>query len=190
MVEHDNKVYNEDLEWKNSTIEILVRAMVKLSNMEDTTLLEDMRKVQDMVKKVLKNKTNGDDDAKKTEDGKTDVSEADGPHAGDAEEMLILRPKLKRRKKTKVEKLLCDETGILPKHLDRRSRRMKKPNHVETDAMMSSTMQPKVSASINLIKKEEQNSVSAVVNMLNTKTRQSTQKEFRMHAWAVYNVDE
>ena len=57
MVEHDNKVYNEDLEWKNSTIEILVRAMVKLSNMEDTTLLEDMRKVQDLVKKVFKNKT-------------------------------------------------------------------------------------------------------------------------------------
>ena len=45
MVEHDNKVYNEDLEWKNSTIEIIVRAMVKLSNMEDTTPLEDMRKV-------------------------------------------------------------------------------------------------------------------------------------------------
>ena len=70
MVEHDNKVYNEDLEWKNSTIEILVRAMVKLSNMEDTTLLEDMRKVQDLVKKVFKNKTNGDNDTKKIEDGK------------------------------------------------------------------------------------------------------------------------
>ena len=152
MVEHDNKVHNEDLEWKNSTIEILVRAMVKLSNMEDTTLLEDMRKVQDLVKKVFKNKTNGDDDAKKTVDDKNDVSEADGPNADNAEEMLILRPKLKRRKKTEVEKL-CDETGILPKHLDRRSRRMKKPNHVETDAMMSSTMQPKVSASINLIKR-------------------------------------
>ena len=62
---------------------------------------------------------------------------------------------------------------------------MKKSNHSETDAMMSSTIQPKVSASINLMKRMQQNSMSAVVNIVSTNT-QSAQKEFRMHAWAAY----
>ena len=107
-----------------------------------------------------------------------------------AEEILILRPQLKRKKKTEVEKLLSNEIGILPKHSDRANRRKKKnSNQVENDAVMSSTMQPKVPASINLMKKVEQNSMSAVVNMLNTNT-QSRQMEFKMHAWAVYNIDE
>ena len=56
--------------------------------------------------------------------------------------------------------------------------------------MMSSTIQPKVSTSINLMKRMEQNSMSVVVNMLNTKTTQSAEKKFRMHAWALYNIDE
>ena len=158
--------------------------------------MENMRKVQDLVKKIFENKSGvDDDDAKKPGDGKTDVnrkkdvSETDGPTADDAEEML--KPKHKRRKKTEVEKLLSDETGILPKHLDRRNRRKKKnSNQFKNDEVMSSTMQPKVSASISFMKRKEQNSVSAVVNMLNTKTRQSTQNESRMHAWAVTNIDE
>ena len=42
MIEHDNKVYHEDLDWKHSVVERPVRAVVKLMNIEDTSLLENI----------------------------------------------------------------------------------------------------------------------------------------------------
>ena len=56
MIENNDKVYNEDIEWKNSMVERPVRAVVKLMNVEDTSLLEDMRKVKELVEEILVNK--------------------------------------------------------------------------------------------------------------------------------------
>ena len=89
MIENNDKVYNEDMEWKNSMIERPVRAVVKLMNVEDTSLLEDMRKVQELVKEIIAKKTGNiekeipDDHIDSTENTK-DLSDADGSEADDA----------------------------------------------------------------------------------------------------------
>ena len=77
------------MEWKNSMIERPVRAVVKLMNVEDTSLLEDMRKVQELVKEIIAKKTGNiekeipDDHIDSTENTK-DLSDADGSEADDA----------------------------------------------------------------------------------------------------------
>ena len=86
MIENNDKVYNEDMEWKNSMIDRPVRAVVKLMNVEDTSLLEDMRKVQKLVEEILVNK-NGDketpDDQKDSTENTKNFSDADGSEADD-----------------------------------------------------------------------------------------------------------
>ena len=60
MIENDKKLYHEDFEWRHSVVERPARAVVKLMNIEDTSLLENMAKVQDLVKKILKKEEDED----------------------------------------------------------------------------------------------------------------------------------
>ena len=169
MMENNDKVYNEDMEWKNSMIERPVRAVVKLMNVEDTSLLEDMRKVQELVKEIIAKKTGNiekeipDDHMDSTENTK-DLSDADGSEADDAMKVPEVFEKYKskpkhvdrnakriiRGRKTEVEKLLEDETKISPEHMNRANRRKKKnADRVQNNVKMSSTMMPKNSANIS-----------------------------------------
>ena len=83
MIENDNKVYNEDLEWKDSTVERPVRAVVKLRNVEDTSLLDDMKQVQDLVKEILENKS-VEDSVKEPQNGFFDANK-DEEHYSEAD---------------------------------------------------------------------------------------------------------
>ena len=48
------KNMDEDGDWKHSLVERPVRSVVKLMNIEDTSIIEDMKKVQEEVKIILK----------------------------------------------------------------------------------------------------------------------------------------
>ena len=48
------KSMDEDGDWKHSLVERPVRSVVKLLNIEDTSIIEDMKKVQEEVKIILK----------------------------------------------------------------------------------------------------------------------------------------
>ena len=89
MIENQNKAYHEDFEWKHSVVERPARAVVKLMNIEDTTIIDDMKKVQEMVKKILNNeeKVISVLDSKENFD---DSLEADGQEADDAERVKAL----------------------------------------------------------------------------------------------------
>ena len=152
MIENDKKVFNEDFEWKNSLVERPARAVVKLTNIEDTSLLEDMKKVQDLVKDIIDNKTSINKHFKEPEDVKLDsndkILDADGQEADDAEKETVdesrlktkltndVKKKAKKKRKTEIEKLLEDNTGITPEHFNRAHRRTKK---VEVSNVKSST---------------------------------------------------
>ena len=109
MLESDEKVYHEDFEWKHSVVERPVRAVVKLMNIEDTSLIEDMEKVHGLVKEILyNNKTRSALDNQEN----FDESEADGQTANDAKTVKKetegkLNKKSKKRK-SEVERLLED----------------------------------------------------------------------------------
>ena len=42
MVERDDKVFHEDLEWRHAVVERPARAIIKLVNIEDTSLMENI----------------------------------------------------------------------------------------------------------------------------------------------------
>ena len=112
MVESDGKVFNEDFEWKHAVVERPARAVVKLANIEDTSLLEDMAKVQRLAKEILKSQ-NGRSviDSKENPDG---VLEADGQTADDAKAVKEgkkgveseIKSKEVKKRRTEVERLL------------------------------------------------------------------------------------
>ena len=125
-------------------------------NVEDTSLLEDMRKVQKLVEEILMNKNGGKeigipDDQKDSTENTENFTDADGSEADDAMKVPEVFEKSKskpnevfeksksnpkhvdsnvkkvvRRRKTEVEKLLEDETKISREHLNRANRRKKK----------------------------------------------------------------
>ena len=99
MIEHDNKVYHEDLDWKHSVVERPVRAVVKLMNIEDTSLLENITQVQDLVKKILE----GNQPYSDSKD--EEIFDADGQEADDARKDT----KSRRKRKTELERLLEDK---------------------------------------------------------------------------------
>ena len=99
MIEHDNKVYHEDLDWKHSVVERPVRAVVKLMNIEDTSLLENITQVQDLVKKILE----GNQPYSDSKD--EEIFDADGQEADDARKDTKSRSK----RKTELERLLEDK---------------------------------------------------------------------------------
>ena len=98
MIEHANKVYHEDLDWKHSVVERPVRAVVKLMNIEDTSLLENMKQVQDLVKKIL--------EENQVFDSKEELLDADGQTDAD-DARKVIKPKKKRR--SELERLLEDK---------------------------------------------------------------------------------
>ena len=51
------KSMDESGDWKHSLVERPVRSVVKLMNIEDTSIIEDMKKVQEEVKVILKKQT-------------------------------------------------------------------------------------------------------------------------------------
>jgi len=143
MIENGDKVFNEDIEWKDSMVERPVRAVVRLMNVEDTSLLEDMRKVQELVKGILENKSDGleADDAMES----PEIFEKSKPEHGsrDVKKVII-------RRKSEVEKLLEDETKIAPEHMNRVNRRRKKnPHTVQNNVKMSGTKMVKNFANIS-----------------------------------------
>ena len=126
-----------DIEWKNSMIERPVRAVVKLMNVEDTSLLEDMRKVKELVEEILVNKISNkemeipDDHMDSTENAK-DLSDADGPEADDAVKVPEVFEKSKVPEvfeKSKVPEVfeeskskppdVCEKSKSKPKHVNR-----------------------------------------------------------------------
>ena len=50
--------YDDSSDWTRSVVERPVRAIVKLFNIEDTTILEDMKKVHKLAKEILDSKKN------------------------------------------------------------------------------------------------------------------------------------
>ena len=184
MIEDDKKVYNEDFEWKNSMVERPVRAVVKLTNLEDTSLLEDMKKVQDLVKEIIDNKASITKNSKEPDDDKLDsnddgILDTDGPEADDVKETIdesSMEPKqtnddskkIKKKRKTEVEKLLEDNTGIKPEHLRRENRRFKNVKKDEVSAVKSSTKPPKNSTNASWSKvayMKDKDRVSAAATM-------------------------
>ena len=101
MVENNDKVYHEDFEWKSSVVERPARAVVKLMNIEDTSILEDMKKVEDLVKKILDNNTKSKNDLDSQEN--LDMVEADGHTADDA--MIVKKTSDENESKTKAKKV-------------------------------------------------------------------------------------
>ena len=101
MVEHNDKVYHEDFEWKSSVVERPARAVVKLMNIEDTSILEDMKKVEDLVKKILDYNMKSENDLDSQEN--LDMVEADGHTADDA--MIVKKTSDENESKTKAKKV-------------------------------------------------------------------------------------
>ena len=106
MVEDDSKLYHEDFEWKSSVVERPARAVVKLMNIEDTSILEDMNKVKDLVKEILdKQKSSDEDNQKCTADLDSNENldmKADGQSsADDAKTVKKKTVKLGSEKKSK-----------------------------------------------------------------------------------------
>ena len=62
MVENVSKVYNEDFKWKRSVVERPARSIVKLCNIEDTSILEDLNAARKLTQEVLKKITEGNPD--------------------------------------------------------------------------------------------------------------------------------
>ena len=113
MVESDEKVFHEDHEWRHEVVERPVRAVIKLDNIEDTSLMENIAKIQELVKEILYNKKTRS--ALNSNENPDDVLKADVPVADDAkatkqgekdvESEIKIKRKVKTRK-TEVEKLL------------------------------------------------------------------------------------
>ena len=117
MVEDGGKIYNEDFEWKNSVVERPARAVVKLMNIEDTSILEDMNKVQDLVKEILNDneKSRRDPDNQEIQNvldsqKNLDTMEADGHTADDA--MNIEKTSDKMESKSKTKKVVKFRTNL------------------------------------------------------------------------------
>ena len=129
------KNMDEDGNWKHSVVERPVRAVVKLMNIEDTSIIENMKKVEELVKIILDKKMPVldskivDVDNTNDEDPIADVENVDGPTADDTKSTLqdldqkvsteqVKKPRKKR--KTELERLLEDNKfKISPE--DRRS---------------------------------------------------------------------
>ena len=190
MIENGDKVFNEDIEWKESLVERPVRAVVRLMNVEDTSLLEDMRKVQELVKEILENKSGEEENKTRDEvqmdskENDSDFSDADGLEADDAMKSPEIFEKSKprlgsrdvkkvnKRRKSEVEKLLEDETKISPQHMKRANRRMKKnPHTVQNKVKMSSTKMVKNSANTS--------------QLIITDTEEDENQETTAAAWGV-----
>ena len=70
------KIMDEDDGWRHSVVERPSRAVVKLMNIEDTSLIEDIKKVRDLAKELVKNEKLSVDD----------LASIDGPEADDIDE--------------------------------------------------------------------------------------------------------
>ena len=161
-------------------------------NVEDTSLLEDMRKVQELVKEILENKS-GEEENKTRDDvqmdskeNDSDFSEADGLQADDDMKSPEIFEKSKpgsrpgsrdvkkgnKRRKSEVEKLLEDETKISPEHANRSNRRRKKnPHIIQNNDKMSSTKMVKNSANTS--------------QLIITNTKEDENQETTAAAWGV-----
>ena len=114
MVEKEEKVFHEDFEWRHAVVERPARAIIKLVNIEDTSLMENIAKIQELVKEILYNKKTRS--ALDSNENPNDMLEADGQAADDAravrndEEDKEFERKIGKVKKRKseVERLLDD----------------------------------------------------------------------------------
>ena len=107
------KNMDEDGDWRHSLVERPVRSVVKLMNIEDTSIIEDMKKVQEEVKVILNKQSPVLDDKS--------ICEEDGNINKESKETLdvnenqnevedVKKPKIGRRKrKTELERLLDGE---------------------------------------------------------------------------------
>ena len=114
MVEKEEKVFHEDFEWRHAVVERPARAIIKLVNIEDTSLMENIAKIQELVKEILYNKKTRS--ALDSNENSNDMLEADGQAADDAravrkdEEDKEFERKIGkvRKRKSEVERLLDD----------------------------------------------------------------------------------
>ena len=116
------KTMDDDGDWKHSVVERPVRAVVKLMNIEDTSIIENMKKVEELVKIILEKEVPVLDSKKvdvedNDQDSIVDVEEVDGPVADDTRPTpqdldqkvstdKVIKPRKKR--KTELERLLED----------------------------------------------------------------------------------
>ena len=119
-ISYKYKDFDDDT-WSHNTVERPVKAVVKLCNIEDTSILEDMAQVKELVEKILKGNEvpielgNVDgpeaDDTEnfKESDGEffNDITENEFVEAEfeDVKEVQSEQTKQKRRRKTELEKL-------------------------------------------------------------------------------------
>ena len=112
------KNMDEDENWKHSLVERPARSVVKLVNIEDTSVIDDMKKVEELSRIILGKQTENKGDEEMSADDKVkpveDKHEPDDENHG-REEKLVKEPKTKRKKrKSEVEKLLEDKIEISP----------------------------------------------------------------------------
>ena len=104
IMEEDHKTPVEELGWRHSVVERPARAVVKLFNLEDTNILDDMKQVRDLAKEITSQRkfTSEDiDEFNKNEKGEpifvdeegSDFDEFDGLTADDDKQNLKLSSK-------------------------------------------------------------------------------------------------
>ena len=106
------KNMDEDGDWKHSLVERPVRSVVKLMNIEDTSIIEDMKKIQDEVKIILQKHTpvldeESVDEEIEDDDGLDYKRESVDDNKDQNKESDVKKPKTTgRKRKTELEELL------------------------------------------------------------------------------------
>ena len=116
------KNMDEDENWRHSVVERPARSVVKLVNIEDTSLIEDMKKVEELSRIILGKQKPVSDEKKGEHEVSTDdkVNNYEDEHGVDDENRVCegkfaKKPKIKRKaRKSELEKLLEDQIRISP----------------------------------------------------------------------------
>ena len=119
-ISYKNKDGDDEEDWRHSVVERPARACVKLMNIEDTSILDDMRKVRKLAEEILSDKvesdaiTDGpeaDDVSTESKSGKCneevphDVGEKIDKVSHDDEPVKLKLSKKRQKKKTELERL-------------------------------------------------------------------------------------
>ena len=124
------KNMDEENGWSHSVVERPARAVCKLMNIEDTSIIDDIKSVQELAKEILKgnnleNKERenlNDVDGPNADDTNSDPGIQETDDAFDTNEPLVEdkskpepKPAPKKRRKSELEKLLIDDKKFSPK---------------------------------------------------------------------------
>ena len=104
------KNMDEEEDWKHSLVERPVRSVVKLMNIEDTSIIEDMKKIEEEVKVILRKQT-----PVLSEENVQEVNSDSEPLDNKKIQIEVEKPKrVRRKRRTELERLLDDNLNISP----------------------------------------------------------------------------